>query len=153
MCRRRASLPLFTKSRSRAKSRPETKSAKKAVPPYGRTRRKDEYNLSAAQPRSGDGSGITKQGMWWRPISTALISSLSVDGARGSRGVGRVGSFMTLRLRAGCHDERDAGIVDEDQEKKHNGADLHGWSVIFPVVTAGPGTGCGTAAKIHGINS
>jgi hypothetical protein len=91
--------------------------------------------------------------MWWRPISPALISNLFVDYARGSRGIGCGGSLMTLRLCAGHHDERDAGIVNDDQEEKQNGAGLHGWSVIFPVVTAGPGTGCGTAAKIRGKSS
>jgi hypothetical protein len=63
VCCKRASLPLFTKSRSRAKSRSETKPAKKAVPLHGQTRRKDEYNLSVAQPRArskGTGAAETE---------------------------------------------------------------------------------------------
>jgi hypothetical protein len=53
----------------------------------------------------------------------------------------------------GYHDKRDAGIIDDDQEEKQNGARFHDVALIFPAVTAGTGPGCGTAAKIHGKKS
>ena len=52
----------------------------------------------------------------------------------------------------GYHDKREAGIIDDDQEEKQNGARFHDMALIYPAETAGTGTGCGTADKRHGNN-